>query len=126
MARPKIAGVYHIRNTVTGEVYIGSSVDIMGRLAHHRGYLTRGNHVNNRLQANWNEHGADAFDFGVTEHTAPTLDALMAAEERHQSEAHAAGVCLNPKWAGARYGRMHGNMRAAWLDRELTRLEEQR
>lgn len=57
------AGVYEIRNTLNGKVYIGSSVNVGRRLAAHRQALARGNHSSRHLQAAWARHGADAFSF---------------------------------------------------------------
>lgn len=56
------AGIYVIRNTATGEFYIGSSVRLASRLSYHRQLLRRGKHDNKRLQTSWGAF-AGAFVF---------------------------------------------------------------
>lgn len=62
-----IKGVYVIRNIITQEVYVGSSINIKKRIKRHRGDLKRGNHANPHLQKSWNEHGSHNFDFSIQE-----------------------------------------------------------
>lgn len=57
------AGVYEIKNTLDGKVYIGSSVHVGRRIAAHRCALKRGSHSSAHLQAAWNKHGAAVFVF---------------------------------------------------------------
>lgn len=59
------AGIYLISNTVTGRVYVGSSRNISRRFGEHRTRLTRGVHINSKLQASWNKHGNAAFEFSI-------------------------------------------------------------
>lgn len=63
MAYAPVAGVYEIRNTLNGKVYVGSSVNVSKRLTAHRNSLTRGDHASAHLQASWRKHGHDAFEF---------------------------------------------------------------
>ena len=60
-------GIYMLTCTPTGQMYIGSSVDVGERFYAHRGELRRGRHKNRLLQAAWNEHGEDALDFRIVE-----------------------------------------------------------
>lgn len=60
-----LCGIYQIRNTINGHRYIGQSVDILGRLMHHRAQMSLGNGRNPRLQAAWNKYGEAAFEFSV-------------------------------------------------------------
>lgn len=77
------AGVYIIRNTANGRVYVGSAVDIERRWRGHRGSLSRGVHHNPALQASWQKHGPDAFSFSVLEVVSnPARDDILAAEQR--------------------------------------------
>jgi hypothetical protein len=62
-------GVYEIRNTVTGDCYIGSSVDIFARWAWHTDHLEQGAHPTQRLQRAWQEFGRTAFSFSVIQET---------------------------------------------------------
>lgn len=62
---PMICGVYAIKNKISGQVYIGASIYIERRWSMHRYHLKAGTHHSRFLQASWNEHGEDAFDFEV-------------------------------------------------------------
>jgi group I intron endonuclease len=61
-------GVYKITNTVTGDFYIGSSVDICRRFKQHRNRLIKDSHENAHLQRSWNKHGETCFEFSICEH----------------------------------------------------------
>lgn len=63
VGKKRTAGVYQIRNTLNGKVYIGSSINLDKRLPEHRRKLASGKHASNHLQAAWNKHGADNFVF---------------------------------------------------------------
>lgn len=76
---PHSSGVYRIRCTSTGKIYVGSSVDLRNRWASHRGQLRRGAHGNRRLQLAWNKYGEAEFDFSVLEFAQPTD--LLRAEQ---------------------------------------------
>lgn len=45
-----VIGIYAIRNTENGKVYIGQSVDVEYRISHHFGQLRAGKHHNEHLQ----------------------------------------------------------------------------
>lgn len=55
--------MYQIKNTITGDYYIGSSVDLRERLWNHRWRLNRNCHGNEYLQRSWNKYGGDNFTF---------------------------------------------------------------
>lgn len=76
-----VSGVYRIRCSPTGKVYVGSSLTLGKRLNGHRRKLVTGKHANAHLQAAWNKYGPDAFVFEVIE----TVDAeyLLDVEQRH-------------------------------------------
>lgn len=61
--RPKRAGVFQVRNTVTGRVLLGSSLNLHGPLNSHRFMLRIGSHLNKELQADWDAYGEDKFAF---------------------------------------------------------------
>ncbi len=65
--RPPRAGVYRVRNAVTGKVLLGSRLRLDGALESHRFQLAHGAHRNAALQRDWNAHGAAAFTFEVLE-----------------------------------------------------------
>lgn len=57
------AGLYTITNTVSGKVYIGSTVRMSRRLAQHKTALRANEHQNSHLQYAWNKYGEAAFVF---------------------------------------------------------------
>lgn len=65
--RPKPAGVFQIKNTVSGKVLLGSSLNLDGTLNRHRFMLSIGAHPNTELQQDWKQYGADAFVCEVLE-----------------------------------------------------------
>jgi hypothetical protein len=60
-------GVFQVRNTVSGKVFIGSSTTIDTVWNSQRMKLETNWHLNKALQAEWNELGADKFVFEVVE-----------------------------------------------------------
>jgi group I intron endonuclease len=76
------AGIYRIRNRVTGEVYIGSASNIYERIKAHCGVLDRGGHHNRLLQEAWNALGQAAFSFSILEVTPKDMTAMIEAENR--------------------------------------------
>jgi len=72
------AGVYQIKNTVTGKIFIGSSVDVNARINRHRaGFSFLDNHEIPGLIADVKKYGAENFTF-------ETLDTL---EGEYESDA---------------------------------------
>lgn len=61
------SGIYIIRNTVNGKVYIGQSRRISNREYSHFHALEKGTHYNKHLQRSYNTYGRDAFVFEVIE-----------------------------------------------------------
>lgn len=85
-ARPM--GVFQIRNSRNGKVLIGTSIDLPAILNRHRAQLGFGSHRNRELQKEWNEQGADAFEFEILDALPPSdrpaydpADDLRALEE---------------------------------------------
>ena len=68
---PRRAGVYRVRNTATGRSLIGATPDLPGMLNRQRFQLEMGSHPDRELQADWNELGADAFEFEVLDELEP-------------------------------------------------------
>jgi group I intron endonuclease len=58
-------GIYTIRNTISGRIYIGSSVNIERRWRVHVHHLKAGTHHSSILQRSWDKHGEGAFAFEV-------------------------------------------------------------
>ena len=71
--RPVVAGVFQIRNLITGKIFFGSSVNMHGPLDRNRFLLTIDKHPNEELQRDWNTLGPDAFAFETLE-TIPQHD----------------------------------------------------
>lgn len=77
-----IPAVYVIRNTATGDCYIGSTAKLARRLARHKWELRHGRHNNAALSNAWLWHGEDAFAFEVLEYVENEAD-LMEREQAH-------------------------------------------
>jgi hypothetical protein len=60
---PRPAGVFRVRNTVTGKSLVGSTANLPGMLNRQRFQLENGLHPDKELQRDWKELGADAFEF---------------------------------------------------------------
>ncbi len=61
----KFSGIYFIKNLVNGKLYVGSSLNITKRLYQYD-YLLRHNKCHSpKLQASYNKHGREAFEYGV-------------------------------------------------------------
>lgn len=65
--RRKPAGIFQIRNKGNGKLLLGSSMNLEGPLNAHKFMLTIGRHQNEALQRDWNEFGADQFEFEILE-----------------------------------------------------------
>jgi group I intron endonuclease len=63
----KVAGIYVIRNSENGQVYVGSSQDIYDRWNTHRLLLRRGKHHAPLLQMSWSKYGEAVFLFEIIE-----------------------------------------------------------
>lgn len=57
----KMSGIYSIRNTITWDVYVGQSINLVGRWAGHFRKLSKGKHPNRKLQDDFSSYGSDAF-----------------------------------------------------------------
>jgi hypothetical protein len=67
-------GVYQIRNTVNGKVWIDSSTNIPGKINRHKFSLNAGLHRSKELQKDWSEIGETAFEFETLEPVEPRDD----------------------------------------------------
>jgi len=65
--RIKPAGVYQVKNTATGKILLGSSLNLEGPLNRHKFMLKIGSHPSKALQKDWDEFGAEKFVFEVLE-----------------------------------------------------------
>lgn len=79
---PVKSGIYCIKNTVTGKVYIGSTARMHRRPQEHFRRLRRGNHESFFLQASFNKHGEATFVFSILE-VVSDISQLNEVEQRH-------------------------------------------
>lgn len=57
------SGIYTIRNTVNGKVYVGSAICFKSRFSRHITRLKKGDHHSPKLQKAWIKYGSEAFLF---------------------------------------------------------------
>jgi hypothetical protein len=67
-------GVFQIRNTINGKVFIGSSPDLIAVWNSQKFQLEAGMHQNAALQKEWNEFGAGNFVYEIIEEILPSDD----------------------------------------------------
>ncbi|SRR5258708_40265801 len=67
-------GVFQIRNTANGKVFIDSSTNVLGKINRHAFALKAGLHASKTLQADWNQLGENAFEFETLEPVEPRDD----------------------------------------------------
>lgn len=61
------SGIYAVRNTVNGKVYVGSAVNILKRWRRHRDDLRNRDHHSTKLKRAWDKYGETNFEFIVLE-----------------------------------------------------------
>jgi hypothetical protein len=81
-------GAFAIRCTVTGSVWVGSSVNLDAIHNRHWFTLRMGSHADKDLQQEWNRHGEAVFVFEVLEKlkddTSPiSIPALLKEKKAH-------------------------------------------
>jgi hypothetical protein len=67
-------GVFLIRNTTNDKVFLAAGLDIQGIINRHKFALSVGSHQTKELQKDWNELGADKFEFEILDQMEPTDD----------------------------------------------------
>ena len=67
----KISAVYKITNNVTGDFYIGSSVNVMKRWREHKRPGECRRKPNNKMYQDIQEYGLDCFSFEILEEVEP-------------------------------------------------------
>src|SRR5260221_13240023 len=68
-------GVFQIRNTTNGKVFVDSSTNVPGKINRHKFSLSAGTHQAEKLQKDWNELGSEKFEFETLEPVEPREDA---------------------------------------------------
>jgi len=67
-------GVFEIRNTANGKVFVDSSLNIPGKINRHKFQLNAGAHPSKELQRDWNDLGENCFEFETLEDVLPRPD----------------------------------------------------
>ena len=68
-------GVYQVRNTMNGKVFVGSNTDLRAILNRHQAQMRLGVHPSKELLKDWKEFGQEAFAF-------ETLDTLKLPDNQ--------------------------------------------
>jgi hypothetical protein len=76
------AGVYAIKNLVTGRALVAGSSNVEGALNRHRFELRQRSHRNALLTQDWSLHGESSFQFEVLDMVRPRED--MAVDVAHE------------------------------------------
>ena len=91
--RARLQGIYAVRCTASGEVWVSSSRNLDRQQNSIWFGLKTGGHPNRQAQAAWTAHGEAAFTYEIVEtlemgeHTAMGFTDLLKARERHWREA---------------------------------------
>lgn len=75
------AGVFKITNTANGKIFIGSSVNVPGRLNRYRLELEMGSCRIPSLQDDWKANGSEVFTFEILELIDPGTEEKDIADE---------------------------------------------
>lgn len=74
--------VYQIKNTVTGDLYVGSSIYMRRRIRQHIYHLERKTHANRRLQNAFLKYGRESFSVSILE-DGFTREKISIVEQKH-------------------------------------------
>ena len=77
-----------ITNTVTGDIYVGSSVNIESRCLKHQSLLRKGAHQNKHLQSSWDKYERGNFAFSILEKCEYVKEILLAREQYYIKSRH--------------------------------------
>src|SRR4249919_819452 len=79
---PSFGGIYAIERLETGDLYVGSAVNLCRRWRSHLSRLRKGSHHCRHLQRAWSLYGEPAFKFYVLERV-ESKDCLVAREQAY-------------------------------------------
>lgn len=68
----KLSGIYCISNKITGKVYIGYSIDCIGRWSSHYHLMFIGGHSSPKLSEDLTKFGIESFEFNILEAVSKT------------------------------------------------------
>jgi group I intron endonuclease len=77
------SGVYMITCSANGARYVGSSVNIDGRVSGHLKSLRAGSHQNVIMQRTWDKYGGETFSCSILEETESTRECLLDREQHY-------------------------------------------
>lgn len=97
-------GIYSISHS-SGDIYIGSSIELKKRRYYHKDRLRKGTHFNPKLQAAWNKYGEDAFTFSVVEYVLEKSQIIV--REQYWIDANTGRLYNLCPVAGNTMGRTH-------------------
>ena len=97
-----LSGIYRIKNIITNDCYVGSSVNIERRWKQHHRRLKKNTHDNQYMQNAYNKYGTDAFKYEILE-ICPAELILEREQERLNSKSYAYNICTV---AGSTAGRV--------------------
>ncbi len=125
MKENKIAGIYKITNSITGDFYIGSSCNIKQRWATHKCPSAQKRLPNSKLYQDISQYGLGNFIFEVLEETADL-------KEREQYWIEQLSPSYNNHWAQGwnteRYKEVHRRCNKEWYkvnrDKELAKKKD--
>ena len=99
MAKKQTSGIYKIKNTVTGKVYIGQSKNIEKRFEQHKEKFRNGTHINDELQKDFNK--GHRFVYEIVEETRNSdRDTLDKKEEYYIKKYDSKRNGYNMTWGG--------------------------
>lgn len=90
------SGIYQIRNTVTGKIYVGSAKDLSNRKSSHFYLLGLKKHFNKHLQMSFNKYKNENFVFEILEYIEKIEDIEIFKQkliEREQYWINKLNVC---------------------------------
>lgn len=106
---PRIACIYRIVNTVTGETYVGSTNNWLTRKAQHLTALRSGEHCNEKLQESFRRYGEASFLIEVLERS--PFDSLWRFGKRDRAARLYDLIILS--WLNEREGHYYRELKAS-------------
>lgn len=85
---PTSAGIYAIKNTLNGKMYVGSTSQFKKRWRRHRQALRGNYHHSPHLQRSYNKIGENRFVFIVLEACENVRETLIFLEQKYMDELH--------------------------------------
>lgn len=107
------SGIYVIKHTESGKVYIGSSRNIAIRWSAHRSSLRSGTHHSFLLQRSWDKYGEKAFTFEILE--LASVDQIRQREQFYLDKFE----CYLPKFGFNRCPKVNTTAGISYSDEDL-------